>query len=206
MPDEIEGQPNGHFVDNEVVLSPRNLRGIAHPVRVRLLGLLRIEGPSTATRLAERLGLNNGATSYHLRQLELYGFVVEDKGRGNARERWWCAAHHRTSFESAALLNGEAGELAETYLSSVAAAYAEATQRAIEERQALPAQWRGLEMLSDLTLRLTPDEVQQLMGEVLEAAARYRPDDDENPPADSAPVRFQVQAFPLPGVLPLEDG
>jgi DNA-binding transcriptional ArsR family regulator len=52
-----------------VRLDARNLRGLAHPVRVRMLGLLRTEGPSTATLLGERLGLSSAATSYHLRQL-----------------------------------------------------------------------------------------------------------------------------------------
>src|SRR5262245_28458635 len=55
--------------EHEVLLNERSLRALAHPVRVKLLGLLRIEGPATATGLAEKLGLNSGATSYHLRQL-----------------------------------------------------------------------------------------------------------------------------------------
>ena len=58
--------------------SPAALKALAHPVRLRMLGLLRIEGPATATTLATRLGLNTGATSYHLRQLAQHGFVVED--------------------------------------------------------------------------------------------------------------------------------
>ena len=45
------------------------LRALGHPVRLRILGLLRADGPATATALAQRLGLNSGATSYHLRQL-----------------------------------------------------------------------------------------------------------------------------------------
>jgi DNA-binding transcriptional ArsR family regulator len=57
------------FEQDAVMLDPHNLRGLAHPLRVRLLGLLRSDGSSTATRLAERLGQSSGATSYHLRQL-----------------------------------------------------------------------------------------------------------------------------------------
>src|SRR5690606_19778936 len=45
------------------------LRALAHPQRMRMLAMLRIDGPATATALAERMGLNSGATSYHLRQL-----------------------------------------------------------------------------------------------------------------------------------------
>lgn len=80
----------------DLFLDTRSLRAIAHPVRVRILGLLREEGPSTATRLAAQLRLNSGATSYHLRQLAAYDLIVEDTERGSARDRWWRAAHPST--------------------------------------------------------------------------------------------------------------
>ena len=82
--------------------SPQQMKALTHPVRVRMLGMLRIDGPATATTLAARLGLNTGATSYHLRQLAQHGFVVEDAERGNARDRWWKAAHRMTSTDVAA--------------------------------------------------------------------------------------------------------
>src|SRR5215212_5276227 len=80
----------------DVVLDARSLRGIAHPVRVRILTSLREDGPATATGLAGRLGESTGSTSYHLRQLAEYGFVAEDTGRGVGRELWWRAVHRAT--------------------------------------------------------------------------------------------------------------
>ncbi len=62
--------------------TPQVLRPLAHRLRNRLLGLLRTHGPSAASRLAERVGESSGVTSYHLRQLEQYGFVSEVAGRG----------------------------------------------------------------------------------------------------------------------------
>ncbi len=35
------------------------------------------------------LGANTGTTSYHLRQLEKYGFIEEIPDRSTGRERWW---------------------------------------------------------------------------------------------------------------------
>ena len=64
--------------------SPSGLQALSHPVRLRMLGLLRTEGPATATTLAPQLGLNTGATSYHLRQLAQHGFV---RGRRGPRQR-----------------------------------------------------------------------------------------------------------------------
>src|SRR5256885_4213132 len=80
------------------VLDARGLRALAHPVRVQLLVLLGRHGPSTATRLAERLDVNSGTASYHLRQLGAAGFVEEDHERGNARERWWRRVHESISL------------------------------------------------------------------------------------------------------------
>src|SRR5689334_12619211 len=56
----------------------RSLRALAHPLRLRLLGLLRMDGAATASQLAARTGQSSGATSYHLRQLAAYGFVIEE--------------------------------------------------------------------------------------------------------------------------------
>src|SRR5690349_15392883 len=87
--------------DRDVLLDAHTIRGLAHPLRVKMLGLLRQGGPATATQLAARLGQSSGATSYHLRQLAAYGFVLEDTSRGEGRERWWRAAHRATHFDPA---------------------------------------------------------------------------------------------------------
>ncbi|CAM5570139.1 hypothetical protein SANTM175S_04154 [Streptomyces antimycoticus] len=86
--------------DDVRVLDPRTLRGLAHPLRMRLLTALREYGPATASQLADRLGESSGATSYHLRQLATYGFVEDDPERGKGRERWWKAAHRGTRWNA----------------------------------------------------------------------------------------------------------
>ena len=69
-------------------LSRRALWALAHPARFRLFELLR-DGPSTASRLARRLGESRGLASYHLRVLAEAGAIVEDPSLGTRRERWW---------------------------------------------------------------------------------------------------------------------
>jgi DNA-binding MarR family transcriptional regulator len=83
------------LAEEEVV--PHRLRGLAHTQRLRILKVLRADGPSTATKLAERLGTNSGALSYHLRQLARHGFINEEPSLGNRRERWWSAAEEAAS-------------------------------------------------------------------------------------------------------------
>ena len=148
--------------------SPQQMKALTHPVRVRMLGLLRIDGPATATTLAARLGLNTGATSYHLRQLAQHGFVVEDAERGNARDRWWKAAHQTTTTDTAGPAEPEARETLDAYLQSVVVVMTERLQRSVEELPLLPEEWRDATTYSDWVVRLTPAQgaapsIEQLM-------------------------------------------
>ncbi|MGH3175522.1 MAG: winged helix-turn-helix domain-containing protein, partial [Streptosporangiaceae bacterium] len=78
---------------------PRALRAYAHPVRMALVGLLRTEGPLTATRAAELLGESSGTCSFHLRQLAKYG-LVEEAGGGTGREKPWRATTTSTAWDA----------------------------------------------------------------------------------------------------------
>ena len=78
----------------------RQVRVLAHPLRMRLLGALRVTGARPPRPPSpELLGTNTGATSYHLRQLAEVGLVIEDPDRGTGRQRWWQAAHDVTDWE-----------------------------------------------------------------------------------------------------------
>ena len=63
-------------------LDAHALKSFAHPTRLRLYELLDEHGPSTATRLAERLRENTGVTSYHLRELAKHGMIEQVPGLG----------------------------------------------------------------------------------------------------------------------------
>ncbi|GIG89594.1 helix-turn-helix domain-containing protein [Plantactinospora endophytica] len=184
---------------DEVRLDPTSLRGLAHPLRVRMLNTLREHGPATATLLAERLGQSTGATSYHLRQLAQYGFVVEEPGRGAGRERWWRAAHRNTRLTSE--VGREALPDVETYLRSVAALYAERMDRWLNEMASLPEEWGRSSTLSNWQLRLTPAEAVEFSEALHELIERYRRDEPGVPAPDDAEP-FMVQAQLMPFVRP----
>ncbi|MET9384237.1 helix-turn-helix domain-containing protein [Streptomyces sp. NPDC002928] len=194
-------EPKGPQVEADaVVLDAKGLRALAHPVRVQLVGLLRKYGPSTATRLAERLGVNSGTASYHLRQLGAAGFVEEDTERGNARERWWRSVHRRTWFNDLNLADREP-EAALAYLQSVAATYTLRTQQTLNELQTMPRAWRDNFDMSDWALRLTPEETATLYRELREVIARYRPDNPEaaaRAPEGAERVGVITQILPEP--------
>ena len=129
------------------------LKALTHPVRLRMLGMLRLDGPATATQLAQRLDLNSGATSYHLRQLAQHGFIEEDESRGSKRDRWWKASHESTNF----LTSESQGEELEAGVAFAQAALTVQTanaQRAVEEYLELPPEWQRAATSSDYTICL----------------------------------------------------
>jgi DNA-binding transcriptional ArsR family regulator len=180
----------------DIRLDPQHLKALAHPLRVRLLGLLREGGPSTATKLAERLGQSSGATSYHLRQLAAYGFVVEDEDAGAAgRERWWRAAHRRTILGKEEVR--QAPIEAEGFLRAVAADVFNHIDAFVTELPTLPPEWDNASMLSDAMFRLTCAEATALRAELVELLERHREDGPgvEAPP-DAERVILQIQLMP----------
>ena len=175
--------------------SPQQMKALTHPVRVRILGLLRIDGPATATTLAERLGLNSGATSYHLRQLAQHGFVVEDAERGNARDRWWKAAHQSTTTDTAGPAEPEARDTLDAYLQSVVVVMTQLLQRSVEELPVLPDEWRDTTTYSDWVVRLTPGRARRLVEALMAEMQSVDEEDDDA----AAPFVLQLNAFPYPG-------
>ncbi|MEV7600783.1 helix-turn-helix domain-containing protein [Kitasatospora sp. NPDC089797] len=196
-----------HSDDPHVVLTAQGMRAMAHPVRMRLIGLLRKHGPSTATKLAEQLGLNSGATSYHLRQLAAAGFVEEDTERGNARDRWWRAVHRTTVWTAESMADDEAGAAAE-FLRSVLGGHTLIAQRSLDAFETMPREWRRAVDLSDALLQLTPAEAEQLTGELSAVLRRYRRVGADGPvPEGSEQVSVVFHVLPDPqGPFEPEEG
>jgi predicted ArsR family transcriptional regulator len=179
------------------------LRALSHPVRLRILGLLRIDGPTTATALATRLRLNSGATSYHLRQLAQHGFIVDDDTQGNGRERWWRAAHQSTRTGPEAEESDETGAALDAFSQAVAVVQTERLQRAVEERPLLPLGWRRASTLSNWGFTLTAQRAEELMSALVDLLDGW----DEEPESTDGAEQFMVtlQTYPWPGrVAPAE--
>jgi DNA-binding transcriptional ArsR family regulator len=150
------------------VLDATALQGLAHPLRVQLCDQLSLHGPATATQLAARLNESSGATSYHLRQLEKYGFVEEDPGRGSGRERWWRRVPGRISIEGHTLADESPAARDATRL--VMNEFSRAKQARIQEwrdtYERWPRAWADGSIESSNHLRLTAAEFTQLGQEI----------------------------------------
>ncbi|WP_433132222.1 helix-turn-helix domain-containing protein [Micromonospora sp. CA-240977] len=188
--------PDRPVEPRRVHLDSRQVRTLAHPLRMRLLGSLRIDGPATATTLAERLSTNTGATSYHLRQLAEIGLVAEDPDRGTSRQRWWQAAHDVSDFEPTDFDDDPDARAAVQWIqANQVRVLADLAERwlAVEHHQ--PRSWRDAAGMSDLVLPLDPPRLRALSEELWAVLMRYR-DDPVADSADVKPVHLFLAGFP----------
>ena len=144
-------------------------------------------------------GESSGATSYHLRQLAHYGFIVEAEGMGTRRQRWWRAAHRTTSFD----LTGDVGDEEQTlgleYLRGVAAYNCAAIVDWVDGLAHQPKEWSEASTISDWLLRLTPTQTSELMAELTATLERYRSEVSDTAEGEQPSVIVQLQVLPRLG-------
>jgi predicted ArsR family transcriptional regulator len=176
---------------------PRALRAYAHPVRMRLIGLLRTEGPLTATRAADLLGESSGTCSFHLRQLAKYGLVEEAEG-GTGREKPWRATTTSTAWDTTGDSTPEMAAATSLLSTVVAEQYFEQLARWLEARAGEPPEWQRAAMLGDRLLYVTPAELEELTGRMREMLDEYVERDlrPELRPADARLISWLNIAFP----------
>lgn len=146
------------FPDQVHLSDPRALRAYAHPTRMALVGLLRVEGPFTATRAAELTGESVASCSYHLRILAKYGLVAEAEPGAGGREKPWRATAAYTDWPNYSE-DPAVASAAEALSVAVAENQFHRMMRALERRHTLPPQWQRAERHSDAILYLTPEEL-----------------------------------------------
>ncbi len=187
-----EQQPAGR----RHVTDAKEIRALAHPVRVALLELLGRDGPMTATQAGEVLGESPANTSFHLRTLAKYGFVEEAPG-GTGRQRPWrrVAAGHVLEVD-----DEDAAMPAALGLSRFFA------QRAFDRRQtweatnmSYPKAWREAAFTFDHLSYLTVDEMRTVGEEILAILDRYadRVADRSQRPEDAKPIAIVATGHPI---------
>jgi DNA-binding transcriptional ArsR family regulator len=151
----------------------RELRALAHPVRMAIIEQLSISGPLTATELAGRLGETPANCSWHLRKLAQFGFVEEAEG-GTGRQRPWQVPGLGFSFgdsdgAGSADAHRAAAALAEVTMARAVDRLREATRRAADE----PAEWRKAMDSRETVAWLTAEELAELNEALREVLERY---------------------------------
>ncbi|MFG2029290.1 ArsR/SmtB family transcription factor [Streptomyces sp. NPDC048825] len=182
------------------------LKALAQPRRQRMLQHLTVHGPATSATLARALGLNTGATSYHLRELARYGFVEEtevaDGGIGQGRERWWRAVPGDRRFPPRNRQSPEMRLVMDELNHHAYAADLELFEQL--QRDATDDPWADAFPYSRGTIRLTLPELRAFFEEYIALLNRYkRPEADTPPGARMVLTRFL--AFPAQADAPGAD-
>ncbi|MFE9738264.1 winged helix-turn-helix domain-containing protein [Streptomyces sp. NPDC006477] len=188
MSELSDASPEGEQPRSIRLTDPRALRAYAHPLRMSLVGLLRSNGPFTATRAAELTGESVASCSYHLRILAKYGLVEEAPG-GRGREKPWRATARYTEWPEYSE-DATVAEAADALGAAVAERYFERVTRAMEKRHRLPREWREAEEFGDSLLHLTPEELTGLGERIDELLRPYeaRTSDPSLRPEGARPV------------------
>ncbi|GLZ79506.1 transcriptional regulator [Actinorhabdospora filicis] len=178
------------------VTDAATLKAIAHPLRVRMLGELRMEGPATASELGRRFGESSGTTSYHLRVLEKAGFIEADPEQPNARDKRWRAMHMYTSWKNSEFQDGSEGaEFARAMRRRQLENVIAATERFEEEAATWGPAWMDAAGHSDHGVRLTPAAAGELIKRIGEIVREYETRSENEPGAEL--VRVFVAGFPV---------
>ena len=172
------------------------LKALAHPRRQGVFQHLALHGPATSAMLARALGLNTGATSYHLRELARYGFVEETVGTPNGhRERWWRVVPGDRRFPPRSRQSPEMRHVMDELNHHAYAADLEIFERL--QRDADDGPWADAFPYSRGTVRLTLPELREFFEEYIALLNRYKRPKSETPPgARTLLTRFL--AFPAP--------
>lgn len=192
--------------------SAASMRVLAHPTRLRLLGLLRERGPQTAAQLGDVIDEAPGTISYHLGKLASVQLIEPADARSSdQRERWWQATTPLTSWEPADLLDDPDQLAASAVLQkSIAQAYAARFTAYVDAAPTLPREWVAAAASGDRTLRLTAtelaalrDELEALVTRWVERSDAHDESEDANKDAGGAgdaaePVVFVYQAYRRP--------
>lgn len=154
---------------DRITPDPTQLKALTHPLRLRMLVLLRTHGPATATTLADRLGINTGATSYHLRQLAEHGWIEEEAERGTGRDRWWRSTAPFTSVVEPTGADDGARDAHDAFWQAALTQQVRLLQAAVEARSALPEEWRAVSAADDVEVYATAEqaaEIRRRLGEI----------------------------------------
>jgi DNA-binding transcriptional ArsR family regulator len=146
------------------VTDPMAMRALAHPVRLALIEALADAGTLTATEAGERVGESPANASFHLRQLAKYGFVEEAGAQG--RRRPWRLKQLGMRFTDVHDDEGTAAA-ARQLDRTMRERYFARAERAMNERHALPREWREVTGTNQMRLYLTPEELKALDDEIV---------------------------------------
>jgi DNA-binding transcriptional ArsR family regulator len=159
------------------------LKAIAHPLRRRLMDVLRVDGASMPSVLARSTGQAVANVSHHLRVLAEAGLIEEAPELArNRKEHWWRMVDKRLAWNP----NDFPGEpaVAEAAESLGLQRQVELVSTWLGSPASRTEPWTDSAFSTDSWLRLSPAELAALAQEIQDVISRYegRPDTPDREP------------------------
>ncbi|WP_039923544.1 ArsR/SmtB family transcription factor [Amycolatopsis decaplanina] len=170
------------------------LAAMSHPLRRRLLDVLRLDGPCTASVLAERTGQAVGNVSHHLKVLAASDLVEEAPELArDRRERWWRRVGYAVSWSPSDFPDDPVAAAAESLALERQVSMA---RQWFAERESYPEEWHRAAFATDSWAKMSVAEMAELEQKVHELIKSYSgreiPDDGQ----ERRPVFISTRAVP----------
>lgn len=183
--------------EQRLVLSdPAVLDALSHPVRMDVLSFLMSAGPATASVCARAVGDSPSNCSYHLRVLAAHGLVEQDSS-ADGRERPWKTTITGFGVDPS-IDNPEDGAAVAALAAASLQLDHQLAREHLRTRDSLPEHWREIDAHISYGLRVTPDELRDIVQSIDAIVRPYIGATRDDPPDDAEPAHLAVSAFPRP--------
>ena len=152
-------------IDTLTVSRAHGLKALSHPMRLQVLSILGEGEELTNRELAGRLGVDPGHLHFHVRMLLRAGLIERVQGK-QGREKPYRAVAQTIRVAPELLSSGLATDIQAAMLSEVQRGWS---------RFASEGQFRG----TQVTVRLNPERVRELMQEFADAALALEDSSEE---------------------------
>lgn len=165
---------------------PSVIAAIHHPLRRRLIDVLGVDGPATASRLAEATGELVGNVSHHLKVLAAAGVIEEAPELArNRRERWWRTAKALYSWSFADAGGDPAAELVAATAEEASLGHHVAKVRQwFDHRLDYDEPWIRAAFSTESWVTLTPERLGELGRRIDDLIQEYVADPSSGPGAE----------------------
>jgi DNA-binding transcriptional ArsR family regulator len=174
------------------------IAAIHHPLRRRLMEMLGVDGPATASQLAERSGQLVGNVSHHLKMLAKAGLIEEaEELAKDRRERWWRSVPMSLSWSVADMEGNTADELvAEAAEQQNLSHHVDKVHQWFEHRGNYSRDWVQAAFATEYWLRLTSEELVELTEKLSDVIADFQRSVDLEDGQAREPVFVFAHAVP----------
>jgi DNA-binding transcriptional ArsR family regulator len=180
-----------------VLTEAKALSALANPFRSRMMDALKVDGPSTASMLAQRTGQAVGSASHHLKVLHEAGLVEQAPDLAkDRRERWWRLVDPGTRWSRAEFADDTAAVTAAHAAESLALERQFERAREWSANAASAPEWDAASFATQNWLRLSPAELEELSEAVVELLLTWSRRDVPDDGVAREPVFVFARGFP----------